>query len=190
MAKNIIEFQQFEKIDFKAHPLAEGEYDDCDFINCQFSGTNLSGFSFNECTFKDCDMSLAKITHASFRDVRFINCKLLGLLFNDCNSFLFSARFENCSLDHSSFYKMKLKGLNFINTSLKETDMSEADLTGALFDNCDLTGTVFENTILEKADLRTSHHYSIDPEKNRIKKAKFSIHGIAGLLSKHDIEIE
>jgi hypothetical protein len=43
---------------------------------------------------------------------------------------------------------------------------------------------------LEKADIRTSHNYTIDPEKNKVKKAKFSIHGIAGLLDKYDIEIE
>src|SRR5687767_3388974 len=102
MAKNIIETQQFEKIDFSVHSLPEAEYDDCDFINCQFSSSNLLNFSFTECKFKDCDLSMAKISNASFKDVTFVNCKLLGLLFNDCNSFLFSARFENCSLDHSS----------------------------------------------------------------------------------------
>jgi hypothetical protein len=48
----------------------------------------------------------------------------------------------------------------------------------------------FDQTILEKVDFRTSYHYSIDPEVNRIKKAKFSILGVAGLLGKYDIEIE
>jgi hypothetical protein len=43
---------------------------------------------------------------------------------------------------------------------------------------------------LEKADFRTSYNYSINPEVNRIKKAKFSTAGIAGLLCKYDIEIE
>jgi len=48
----------------------------------------------------------------------------------------------------------------------------------------------FENTILEKADFRTSFNYSIDPEKNRIRKARFSLAGISGLLDKYDIEID
>ena len=69
-------------------------------------------------------------------------------------------------------------------------DFTEADLTNSVFDNCDLAGAKFEKTILEKADLRTSHNYSIDPEINKIKKAKFSVHGITGLLDKYDIEIE
>ena len=48
----------------------------------------------------------------------------------------------------------------------------------------------FENTIIEKADFRTSFNYSIDSEKNRIKKTRFSLAGVAGLLYKYDIEID
>ena len=55
---------------------------------------------------------------------------------------------------------------------------------------CDLTDTKFENTVIEKADFRTSFNYSIDPYLNRIKKAKFSLTNITGLLDKYDIEIE
>jgi hypothetical protein len=43
---------------------------------------------------------------------------------------------------------------------------------------------------LEKADFRTAFNYSINPETNRIKKAKFSKEGLNGLLDKYDIEIE
>jgi len=49
--------------------------------------------------------------------------------------------------------------------------------------------TVFENTILEKVDFSTSFNYSIDPEMNKIKKAKFSLPEVIGLLNKYDIEI-
>ena len=85
---------------------------------------------------------------------------------------------------------MKIKNTRFKDSNLSEVDFTETDLTNVIFDNCDLAGAKFENTILEKADLLTSHSYSIDPELNKIKKAKFSIHGITGLLDKYDIEIE
>jgi uncharacterized protein YjbI with pentapeptide repeats len=78
----------------------------------------------------------------------------------------------------------------FKNASLKESDFSECDLTGSIFEKCDLEGALFENTNLEKADFRTSFNYSIDPEINRIRKAKFSISEISGLLNKYDIEID
>lgn len=63
-------------------------------------------------------------------------------------------------------------------------------MTHALFDNCTLTRSTFDQTILEHADLRTSHDYSIDPERNRVKRAQFSILGVAGLLEKYQIETE
>jgi uncharacterized protein YjbI with pentapeptide repeats len=73
---------------------------------------------------------------------------------------------------------------------LQDADFAEADLTSALFDNCNLAQAVFDNTTLEKADFRTSYNFFIDPESNRLKKAKFSIEGVVGLLGKYDIIIE
>jgi uncharacterized protein YjbI with pentapeptide repeats len=66
----------------------------------------------------------------------------------------------------------------------------DCDLNSSVFENCDLTRATFENTNIEKADFRTSYNYSIDPEINQIKKAKFSILGVSGLLDKYDIELE
>jgi fluoroquinolone resistance protein len=115
---------------------------------------------------------------------------MLGLRFDICNELTLSFSFENCCLNNSTFYKTKIKSTNFKNSQLAEVDFTECDLTAAIFDNCDLTGATFENTILEKADFRTSCNYSINPEINKIKKAKFSLSGIAGLLNKYDIEID
>ena len=70
-----------------------------------------------------------------------------------------------------------------------QNDFAETDLTSAVFDNSNLSQAIFDNTIIEKADFRTAYSYSIDPEINRIKKAKFSIAGISGLLDKYDIEL-
>jgi uncharacterized protein YjbI with pentapeptide repeats len=98
--------------------------------------------------------------------------------------------FEDCQLNLSSFFKLKLKNTRFIKCSLHEVDFTEADLTSSVFENCDLQRTIFSNTILEKADFRTAFNYSIDPEVNRIKKAKFSLPGVLGLLSKYAIEID
>ena len=60
----------------------------------------------------------------------------------------------------------------------------------AVFDGCDLADAVFERTVLEKADLRGAINYSIDPAVNRVKKARFSLEGVRGLLGKYDILIE
>ncbi len=70
------------------------------------------------------------------------------------------------------------------------SDLTACDLSQAVFDGCDLADAVFEDTVLEKADLRTAFNYSIDPAMNRVKKAKFSLMGVRGLLRKYDIEVE
>jgi fluoroquinolone resistance protein len=190
MAKAYFDNLSLDKKDYTDEPLAAGEYDTCQFTNCHFSNCDLSQIIFIDCTFTGCNLSGAKLDKTSFRDCTFKDCKLLGLHFFNCHDFLLAVQFENCNLNLASFYRMKIKKTVFKNCNLQEVDFSETDLSAALFDNCDLASAVFGNTILEKADLRTSYNYSIDPESNYIKKAKFSSHGIAGLLDKYDLEIE
>jgi uncharacterized protein YjbI with pentapeptide repeats len=132
---------------------------------------------------------MAKIAETAFRDASFKRCKLLGLPFEHCHAFLFSVRFEACLMDFSSFPKMTLKHTPFIGCRLKEVDFTESDLTGATFAESDLSGAIFERTILEKADFRTASHYSIDPDANRIRKARFSLEGLPGLLEKYHIDV-
>ena len=190
MESNYIEDKKFEKINFIEKPLLIGTYENCVFNNCDFSNADLSNFSFSECEFSGCNISMAKLTKTSFNDIVFKGCKLLGLHFEDCQTTPFIVAFENCILNFSSFYKQKLKKTVFRNSTIQEVDFTDADLHSSVFDQCDLTKTKFENTILEKADLRTAFNYSINPELNKIKKAKFSIPGIIGLLDKYDIEVE
>jgi uncharacterized protein YjbI with pentapeptide repeats len=84
---------------------------------------------------------------------------------------------------------MRIKKSIFSNSQLQEVDFTEADLTGSVFDQCNLQQAIFYQTIIEKTDFRTSYNYGIDPEINRISKAKFSLSSISGLLNKYDIEI-
>lgn len=169
---------------------AKGEYENCIFNSCDLSNYDLSEFKFIDCTFNDCNLSMAELNKTVFRDVKFRNCKMLGLRLDICSDFGLSFSFEGCQLNHSSFYKTKIKKTIFKNSQLQETDFTEADLANSVFDNCNLSQAVFDQAVLERADFRTAYNYSIDPEMNRISKAKFSISGIAGLLDKYDIDIE
>ena len=73
---------------------------------------------------------------------------------------------------------------------MQETDFTSADVTAASFNDSILAGAMFDNTTLEKADLRRAIGFSIDPENNRINRAKFSVDGLLGLLHKYNIEVE
>ncbi len=180
----------FEKVSQSDKSFIKGEYESCRFLNCDFSNSNLSDFKFTDCEFSDCNLSLAKLVDTVFRDILFKNCKMLGLHFDTCSEFGLSFRFENCILNHSSFYKTKIKKTAFRKTQLHEVDFTECDLTESLFDECDLTRATFDNTLLEKADFRTAFNYSMDPEINKIKKARFSVYGLPGLLGKYNIEVD
>ena len=190
MERTYVQDKKFEKEDLGADKLPIADYENCIFTNCDLSNTDLSQRVFLDCEFISCNLSTANFIKTGLKNVRFKDCKLLGLHFENCDQFLFQVDFNNCVLNLSSFYKLKLKKTRFKDSNLTEVDFTETDLASSLFDNCDLAGARFERTILEKADLRTARNYSIDPELNKIKKAKFSIHGIAGLLDKYDIEFE
>ena len=184
------EDQQFSGKDFATHGLPVGEYEGCTFTDCNFEATDLSDIHFFECRFSNCNFSNAVVKKTVLRDVQFINCKLMGIAFHDCNTFLFSPRFESCALQYSSFYQLNMKETSFINCNATEVDFTEADLTGSTFEGTNLALATFEQTHLEKADLRTALHYTIRPSVNHIRKAKFSWPGLTGLLGEMDIEVE
>jgi uncharacterized protein YjbI with pentapeptide repeats len=115
---------------------------------------------------------------------------MMGLHFDECNEFGLSLRFDECILDHSSFYKTTIRETLFKNCKLHESDFTECDLTGSSFDNCDLLNATFDHSNLEKVDFRTAFNYSINPEINRFKKTRFSSSGLAGLLGKYDLRID
>ena len=190
MERAYITDKTFEKEDASDQMLPIADYENCIFNNCDFANADFSDIHFSGCTFTDCNISMVKMIETALGDVVFKNCKMTGIHFEQCNKFMTSLSFDNCHLNLCSFYKLKLKRTLFKNSVLHEVDFTEADISESVFDNCDLAKAVFENTNLEKADLRTSFNYSIDPDINRIKKATFSVSGIAGLLHKYDIIID
>jgi len=180
----------YENINFREKPFASGEYENCDFINCDLAEVDLSGFIFIECRFSKSNLTNAKLSQTSFREVKFQDCKMVGLRFEECLPFLVPPEFDSCILHLSSFIEMKLQKIRFVACDLQEVDFSCADLTGAEFILSDLNGAVFDNTNLEKSDLSSAYHYSIDPDKNRIRKAVFSVDGLPGLVAKYGIMIK
>ena len=180
----------FTAKDFSEKKITSREFDRCTFENCDFSSCFITQSDFIDCLFNDCNFAMAKLSHSGLKNCDFVNCKMVGVDFSVCNDFLFSVNFKNCQLDYSTFFQKKMKKTQFIDCSLKEVDFSEVELTEAVFVSCDLIGAVFENTLLVKADLRTAINYSIDPEKNKIKKARFSLPAVTGLLNKYQILID
>jgi fluoroquinolone resistance protein len=71
----------FEKKDFREMPPEKGEYEDCQFVHCDFSSTDLGGILFIDCRFSHCNLSLVQLGKTCFRDVSFTECRMWGLHF-------------------------------------------------------------------------------------------------------------
>lgn len=169
--------------------LTTAEYENCVFQSCQLNGADLSNFTFVDCEFISSDLSSIRSKKTSFRDAYFRDCKLMGIHFEDCNPYGLRCTFESCTLDYSFFYQCPLKGTKFSNCRLTEVDFTEAGLEGVSFEGCQLTGSVFQMSNLEKANFTGAQGFIIDPSNNRMKGAKFSQEGLAGLLIPFGIEI-
>ena len=187
---NYITEERFEDFDFQNKEIKRGQYEYCVFIRCILKDVDLSKFVFIDCEFIDCDLTNANLDRTSFQNVRFKGSKLVGLRFDHCADFALSFDFVECRLDHASFYRKDIKKTNFFDTQLIEVDFTETNLTESVIKNCDLSRSIFNNTILERADLTSSIGFSIDPEVNKIKKARFSLQEVKGLLVKYNIIIE
>lgn len=166
------------------------EFERCTFNNCTFSACNFMDVTFIDCVFNDCIFNDAKINHAGLRTVIFNRCKIKEVNFAMCSKLIFEVRFNDCTLDFSKFYTLKIKGTPFINCSLIAVDFMATDLTDVLFENCDLYRAEFTKAIANKANFKTSRNYTIDPKTTKLKKAIFSLDGLKGLLYKHDIIVK
>jgi len=120
MSENYIAEQTFDREDFSIRALPKAEYENCKFINCNFANSDLSGVKFLDCEFNACNLSMASLTKTALNDIHFSDCKMLGLRFENCNDFGLAFTFNNCKLDHSSFYKLKLKKTSFKIRSCKK----------------------------------------------------------------------
>lgn len=183
-------YKTFEKVVYLDKKINNREFEGCIFKNCDFSNSDFSYNIFSDCEFIDCNLSVTRLSGSSMKNGSFKNCKLLGILFNECDDFLFGVHFSECILDYSSFANKKMPKTKFLHSSLKDVVFIGAKLMGSTFDNCDLAGAIFNETELKEVDFLTAYNYTIDPEFNPMRRAKFSTQGIPGLLEKYDIKIQ
>ncbi|MBN1431775.1 MAG: pentapeptide repeat-containing protein [Methanomicrobiaceae archaeon] len=187
-----IEFHDrlFEKQDISEELIPGISFDSCTFRDCNLTGFNLSGIEFSECLFENCNFSNLILGDTGLKEACFKNCKLTGTDFSGCRDILFEVSFEDCIMDFCIFFRNNLRKTIFSGCKIHEGGFSECDLREAVFKDCDLLRTIFIQNDLAGADFRTTLNYTIDPESNRIKDAKFSYPGILGLLDSYHIIIE
>jgi uncharacterized protein YjbI with pentapeptide repeats len=183
------EDQTFERVIYGETKVNWTEFQNCNFIKCDLSNSDFCNNRFIDCTFEGCNLSMVKLGGATLNNMVCKDCKVIGVNFGECDDFLFQVRFENCTLDYTSFMGKKMTKTRFIKTSLKEVNFAQANLSGSIFQESDLSNAVFNGTDISSANFSTAFNYSFDPELNIVKKAVFSMDGLPGLLFKYNIKI-
>jgi len=189
MSSDYIVDQVYQVVFFLEADIKFKEFENCTFHFCDFTDCTFQTVTFVDCNFFDCNFKDTKINHVSLRGVWFTKCDFTAVNFAMTDQVIYEFHFKDCLLDYTKFYALKLKKMQFINCSMISVDFMASDLTEVLFDNCNLRRAVFIDTIANKADFSTSYDFTIDPEKNKLKKAIFSTDGLKGLLQKYDIVV-
>jgi fluoroquinolone resistance protein len=185
--------QIFGNVHLEQGKILTGEFTDCKFVKCTFEAAVLSNCRFSSCTFQECNLSLIQISGSSFPATRFEKSKLIGVNWTPGNwsqsEFSQLEGFFDCVISHSTFIGLELKGIQIKNCLAHEVDFREANLSKVDFRGTDLAKSLFGNTNLTEADLSQARNYQIDPGRNILKKARFSLPEAMALLYSMDIEI-
>jgi uncharacterized protein YjbI with pentapeptide repeats len=181
--------REFLKVEYAEQEVREVEFYKCKFKEGYFFKTRFIDCEFENCTFEKCDLSLINLAGSRLLDVEFIETKMLGVDWTLLKKpYRFS--FKKCKLDNCSFYRMELTGLNMIESSAREADFIEANLTKMVFDGTDLYHSRFSRANLSFTNFSNAINYSIDPNQCKLKKTIFTMPEAMSLLSAFDVVIK
>ena len=172
------------------HLLGHTEFEEFRFVGCDFGGADLRRLRFTDCRFEHCNLTTAQLAGTAFQNVAFDDCKLMGLQFVACSDMLFGVHFDQCQLRYASFAGRAMPGTRFAGCQLEDADFADADLSHAAFEDCALGGAVFQNTKLAGADFRTATGFIIDPERNPLAGAHFTLAGLLGVVARYNLVVE
>jgi fluoroquinolone resistance protein len=183
--------QIFRDMRLDHEEIVSSEFHDCVFVGGSFVESVFRRCRFVTCVFRECDLSLVRVPQSTFTGVRFEECKLVGVNWTEaCWPTARLGRplsFSKCSISHSTFLGLRLQGIEIRDCVAQDVDLREADLSGAEFGLTDLSGSLFGGTDLSRADLSRAINYLIDPGKNVLTQARFSLPEALSLLHGMDI---
>jgi fluoroquinolone resistance protein len=197
LTDDVIEEAEFKNQDYADAVLNFKEMRETTFTRCNFSNAQFNECQFRECRFVDCNLSLVRVSSSRFADTQFERCQMVGINWTEAtwqkSGFFRLIDFDDCTLNYSTFFGLKLQKIKMTKCGAREVDLGEADLTGAVFTETDFAGSIFMHTNLTQADFTKARNYVINPQNNTLKKTKFSLpeamnllHGLGIVLTDED----
>ena len=180
---------EFTKINFTEGKTGKIEFYKCIFTSCLFIKAVFEKCVFEKCTFLNCDLSVVKFIGSSFIDVKFVENKMIGI---DWTIIQKPSRFNflKCILNDSSFYKMDLRSTQIEECIAHNSDLENTDLSKTNCRKTDFLNAKFGEADLSYADFTGAINYSINPNKTKLKKAKFSLPEAVSLLDVWGVQID
>jgi len=158
----------FKQVDFGDAFMERVDWKDCLFENCKLQNVKANGSYFSDISFSGCDFSGANLSDCVFSKARLQGCKLIGTNLYACGlrDVLFSETvgdyavftksriktvlFQECKFPYASLDELTgrsfafecciLHSVNFYNTPLNGIDLTDSDITSAMFTDRELRG--------------------------------------------------
>jgi uncharacterized protein YjbI with pentapeptide repeats len=175
----------FRQLVLDRQALTGKDFDACTFESCSFQEAEVVGCAFRDVRFVGCSLAAVKLTNSRIAGVTFTRSKVIGVDWTAAQwssvgtPIVFE---EECTLDYSVFFGLKLKRSVFRDCSAREVDFTEADLSGSDFSGTDLSGARFHHTKLRTAHLEGAVGYLIDPTTNDLAGARVSLPEAGSLI--------
>ena len=71
--------ETFEGLELASEQISGITFNNCRFIDCDFSDALLRSCTLTECRFERCNLSLARLDHSHLAEVSFDDCKAIGV---------------------------------------------------------------------------------------------------------------
>lgn len=169
------------------------EFEECSFVDCDFSGATFEACRFINCTFNRCQLSLISLPYTRLFGLSFLQCKLLAVDWTRATWSQYHKDFElsfrQCLLNDSSFFGLTLQALVLDECKVHDVDFREGDFSQALMTSCDFSYSLFMRTNLQGANFSESSQLSINVLENQLQGAKFSKFEAVYLLESLGIEL-
>jgi fluoroquinolone resistance protein len=179
---------KIENLDLQNEILIDREYDGCTFTGVNFQSVDFSRSRFLDCNFVSCDFSNSRFNRATIRDCEFSSCKLLGIDWTAAGE-VSNIRFLSCELRYGNFTRLKLRRLHIDQSSARDCEFGDADLSGSYLKNNDFQGATFSKANLSKCDFTGSTNISLNLKDSIVTDAKIPVNEALAMMSTFGIKI-
>lgn len=145
---------EYKDINFKGN-FSYLAFDGCIFENVNFEKLETSKIEFVDCIFKNCNLSNFNLSKVILRRTQFIETSLMGVDLSE--SSMRDVLFLKTSLKYSSFSFAELSKVIFQESLLDDCFFNAVKISKSIFDKCDLSNVDFLNTSLKDIDISTSN---------------------------------